>query len=104
MISSLNQRAALQAPTLTPDGGGGFSESWTTFASVWIALEPLSGADVFGSDRNESRIRHRVRLRRIAGVSAGQRALVGARSFAIHAVLDPGPQISLMNLICEELP
>ena len=104
MISSLNQRALLLAKTLTPDGGGGFSDNWEAFASVWVAVEPLSGTDAFGPDRLEARVRHRLALRRRGDVAAGQRAQVGARLFRIHTLLDEGPQSSLMTLLCEELP
>ena len=104
MIGNLNQRAALQALTLVSDGGGGFSESWTTFATVWIALAPLTGSDVFGPDRNESQVCYRITLRRRDDVSAGQRVIVGTRSFTIIAVLDSGPQPQLMTLDAEAVP
>jgi SPP1 family predicted phage head-tail adaptor len=104
MISNLNQRASILAPTLTPDGGGGFSESWNAIATVWCQLEPQSGDDVFGPDAVEQRLRHRVMIRRLATVAAGQRLAIGSRTLRIHAVLDDGPQAPLMTLLCEELP
>ena len=104
MIGELNQRAAIQAKTLTPDGGGGYSESWDVVANVWVSVAPNSGGDVFGPDQTESRVRHRISLRRTNAVAAGQRVVVGARTFRIHAVLDEGPQATLVNLLCEELP
>ena len=104
MIGSLNQRALLLANTLTPDGGGGFSDNWEAFAFVWVAVEPLSGSDAFGPDRLEARVRHKLTLRRRPGIAAGQRAQIGERLFRIHTVLDEGPQNALMTLLCEELP
>lgn len=104
MIGSLDQRALLQAPTLTSDGGGGYSEAWETFATVWVSLKPVSGGDVFGPDAVESRIRHRVTLRRRTDVFAGQQIAIGTRTLRIHAVLDEGPRASLYTLLCEELP
>jgi head-tail adaptor len=71
MIGNLNQRAQLLANTLTPDGGGGFADDWEAFASVWIALIPLGGSDAFGPDRLETRVRHRIALRRRGDVAAG---------------------------------
>ena len=103
MLSTLNQRATLVARTLTPDGGGGFSESWDAFAAVWIALTPLAATDTAGADRLESRVRHRIALRRRTDLAAGQRVLVGARSFRVHAVLDEGAASSYLTLLCEEL-
>lgn len=104
MIGALNQRAQLLANTVTPDGGGGFDEGWEAFASVWVAVEPLGGSDAFGPDRLEARIRHRLTLRRRDDVAAGMRAMVGARIFRIHTVIDEGPMSQFMNLLCEELP
>jgi SPP1 family predicted phage head-tail adaptor len=104
MISNLNQRAGLLAPILTPDGGGGYGESWTTIATIWCNVQPQSGEDVFGPDAVEQRVRHRVTIRRLAGVAAGQRLAIGSRTLRIHDVLDEGPQASLMTLLCEELP
>src|SRR5882757_4683465 len=99
MLSSLTQRATLVACTLTPDGGGGFSESWDPFAAVWIALHPLGADDRFGAARLESRVRHRIVLRRRADLAAGQRVSAGPRSFRVHAVLDDGPRAPYVSLL-----
>jgi len=104
MLSTLTQRATLLARTLDPDGGGGFSESWTAFAFVWIALEPRDATDTVGADRLESRARHRITMRRRADLAAGQRVCVGTRLFRIHAVLDDGPRAPGIVLLAEELP
>ena len=104
MIGELDQRASLQAKVLTPDGGGGYAESWQTFASVWVRVAPIGAGDTFGPDAVESRVRHRLALRRRTDVAAGQRVLVGARSFKVHALLDEGPRASTVTLLCEELP
>ena len=104
MIGALNQRAVLLADTLAPDGGGGFTGNWEAFASVWVAVDPIGGDDSFGPGRLESRVRHRLTLRRRGDVAAGQRAMVGTRTFRIHTVIDAGPGSATMTLLCEELP
>ena len=104
MLSSLTQRATLLARTLTPDGGGGFAQSWTAFAHVWIALQPLSASDTLNADHLESRVRHQITLRRRSDLAAGQRIAVGARTFRLHAFLDSGPRAPYVTLQCEELP
>ena len=90
MLHQLSQRAALQAMTLTPDGGGGYSEGWQTFASVWVKVAPAGAADAVSADTLASRARHR--------------AVIGDRTFKIHAVLDEGKRAVLITLLCEELP
>ena len=101
MLSTLNQRATLYARMLTPDGGGGFSESWQAFASVWLALTPLAASDTVGADHLESRVRHQISLRRRADLAAGQRIVVGSRAFRVHALLDEGPRAPFVTLQCE---
>lgn len=104
MFSSLNQRAALQARVLEPDHGGGFAESWQTFARVWVKIVPTSAGDTAGPGKRESKARHRILLRRRSDLSAGQLVIVGARIFKVQGVLDAGPHAPLATLICEELP
>jgi SPP1 family predicted phage head-tail adaptor len=104
MLSRLTQHASLLARTLTPDGGGGYAESWDAFATAWIALEPRDATDDVNADHLESRIRHRVTLRRRPDLAAGQRVQVGPRLFRVYAVLDPGPRAPFIVLNCEELP
>jgi SPP1 family predicted phage head-tail adaptor len=104
MLSSLSTRAALQANTLSPDAGGGYIQSWQTYALVWVKLVPVGASDTFASDQMQSRARHRVLLRRRGDVCPGHRLAVDSRTFRIHAVLDEGRQDPVMSLLCEELP
>jgi SPP1 family predicted phage head-tail adaptor len=101
MLSTLNRRVALEAQTLNPDGGGGYSAGWNTVATVWAAVEPVSGADVFGPDASEARVRYRVTIRRRTDVFAGMRVNDAGRLFAIRAVLDDGPRSQFFTLLTE---
>ena len=104
MSRTLNQRVTLQAMTLTPDGGGGYGESWQSFAVAWATITPIGASDKFAADGMQSRARHRVVLRRRDDVLAGHRLTAGARTFKIHAVLDQGKRDPFITLLCEELP
>ena len=103
MLSQLNRRVTLEARTLTPDGGGGYSASWDTFAMVWASIECLSGADVFGPDAAEARVRYRVTIRRRTDVHGGMRVNDGGRLLAITAVLDDGPRSQFLTLMTEKI-
>jgi SPP1 family predicted phage head-tail adaptor len=104
MLGSLNQRAIVRAQTLTPDGGGGYTESWDVVATVWARLEPVSGADRTVADKRQSRARHKITVRRANVFAAGQRVEIGTRIFAVRALLDAGPQSPFVTLLSEELP
>jgi SPP1 family predicted phage head-tail adaptor len=103
MLSQLSRRVALEAQTLTPDGGGGYSANWDTIATVWAGIEPIGGADVFGPDASEARVKYRIVIRRRADVFAGMRVNDGGRLFAIKAVLDDGPQSQFFTLMTEKI-
>jgi head-tail adaptor len=96
-------RATLQGATRTPDGGGGFSQGWNGIATVWIALEAVSAGESYGPGRLESPSRYRVTLRRRSDVAAGMRLVTAARTLVIQGVLDDGPRLPTIMLLCEDL-
>ncbi|MGQ0740925.1 MAG: phage head closure protein [Alphaproteobacteria bacterium] len=102
MIGEANARVTLEAKTLTPDGGGGYAETWESYATVWGALAPQSGREPVEAARPEMRVTHRLTIRRRSDVSANHRARQGTRTFAIVAVLDAGSRAPWMTLLCEE--
>jgi SPP1 family predicted phage head-tail adaptor len=104
VIGKFNQRASLLAKMQSGDGGGGYAESWTGYATVWAAVETAGGNDAYGPDANESRGKYRIILRRRGDVVAGQRVAIGARTFDIAVVQDEGPQTAFITLTCEEVP
>jgi head-tail adaptor len=56
----MNRRLMLEAPQRTPDGAGGFVETWVTLGSLWGAVE-LRGA---GRDLDQaSRLQLKVHVR-----------------------------------------
>src|SRR3954469_16120284 len=103
MLSSLNRRVTLEAQLLTPDAGGGYTASWNAVATIWAAIEPISGGDVFGPNASEARLKCRVTIRRRTDVLAGMRVNDGGHLFAIHAVLDDGPQSQFLTLMTEKI-
>ena len=103
MLSQLNRRVALEAQTLTPDGGGGYSGGWNTVATIWAAIEPVSGADVFGPDASEARVKYRIAIRHRGDVFAGMRVNDNGRLFAIKSVLDDGLQSQFLMLMTEKI-
>ena len=41
----LRHRVTIQQATETTDGFGGVTQAWATFATVWAAVEPLTGRE-----------------------------------------------------------
>lgn len=104
MLAKLKQRAALLSRTLTPDGGGGFTEQWQTVGQAWVEITPLGADEKFGPDAVETRIRHRIVLRARDDIVSGMRLSAADRTFAIRAVLARETANPQLTLLCEELP
>src|SRR6185503_13045348 len=102
MIGELNQRVRILAQTRDPDGGGGYTEVWNVIATLWADVEPRAGGNVFAADALQSRVEHRVTIRRNAAISVGMRVVAGTQTLTIHAVLDDGGP--LITLLCEVVP
>lgn len=94
----------LQKPTYTTDDAGAVMPTvWTTQASVWAKVDPLSdsmsaqAAQAFGS------ISHRVTIRYYPGITSGWRILFGTR---VLDVVGPPRDVEerhvYMELRCDE--
>lgn len=59
----LNRQLALEAPVRTPDGAGGFVESWTELGKHWVELRPRTGREAAGVAMPLSRVGYRIILR-----------------------------------------
>src|SRR5689334_3400988 len=97
-VGTLRRRLTLQLPGGPADGAGGVSRSWTTLATLWGSLGPLGRSPTVYGDAPSSRATHRVRLRWRADVAAGQRLVMGTRSFTILTVADPDERRSALVL------
>lgn len=102
MIGDLRMRATLETKIQTSDDGGGFAESWTTLASVWCELRPLSGAEALTGGQMAALKRLRLRIRFRDDVTEELRLVVGARVLGIDRVEDPDGRRRWLDLDCTE--
>lgn len=108
--ASLSRPLILEAPLQTPDGMGGFTESWTALGTVWAEITPGSGRETAGEEVSLSSIPFRILMRGApqgapSRPQAGQRLRDGTRVFAILAVTER--DAAGRYLICfarEEIP
>ena len=101
-IGDARQRIVLESKVLVSDGGGGYAENWEAYAVVWAVLEMESGGKPLQAGRPEMRVACRLIIRRRSDVSVNHRVRIGARLFAIRAIVDAGAQSPSLTLLCEE--
>lgn len=99
-----NKRVDLQARTFTDDGMGGGPETWTTYATVWAAVEPLRGDERYASQQVQPGVSHKVTMLYRSDVQAAHRVKFGTRVFEIRSVLSPFEREQTTELQCEESP
>jgi len=86
----MDQLATVQTPTEGTNSIGEPTLTYSTFATRWIALLPLSGAERIASMQNEGTVTHRVRMRYTAGLKPKMRLLSDGRTFEIDSVVERG--------------
>jgi len=101
-VANMKHRVAVQSIARVSDGQGGFTESWSTDATVWAWVRPVKGFEKFQAAQLQSPVTHKVTIRYRTGVTTKQRLLLGTRVLAIREVLDPGEGHTFLELTATE--
>jgi SPP1 family predicted phage head-tail adaptor len=83
-----NWRLTLEAPVETPDGAGGVTRSYSSVATLWASLDPVSARGDVAASALGAAITHRIAIRYRAGITLRHRFRDGARIFRIVAMRD----------------
>jgi SPP1 family predicted phage head-tail adaptor len=102
VIGKLRDRITIEEKTQVEDGSGGFSETWSTFATVWAEVLPTSSAERFFAEKLEMTTTHKVRIRYLAGLSSSMRINLGARVLKIQGIVNLEERDRFLELKCEE--
>lgn len=86
----MDEKATVQTPTEGVNSIGEPTFTYSTFATRWIAILPLSGAERVASMQNEGTVTHRVRMRYTSGLKPKMRLVAGSRTFEIDSVVERG--------------
>ena len=103
-IGRLNQRVALQEPTYTADALNQPVVSYTTKATVWAQVEPMTGKEYETAKAIHSEVELRVIIRYYSGLSTHWRLVHGTRTYEILAVLNLSSGKKDLKLLCKEAP
>lgn len=100
----LNKRVALQSPSGDQDNEtGALSVTWTTVASVWAAIEPVSVRDFIAADQRQSLVTARIVIRHRSDVRPDWRVVHKDRIFQIVGILpDADTGLEYLTLACGE--
>ena len=85
---ALRHRISIQSVGTTYDAYGDLSDSWSTAATVWASVSPISGDQREIASENTGVATHSVKIRYRSGITAHNRILFGSRVFQIEGVKD----------------
>ena len=92
-VPNLTRRLTLENPVRTPDGAGGYSQSWTALGDLWAAVSPATGREANREGLTGSTVTYKIVVRAAppgdpARPGASQRFREGDRIFHIRAVTE----------------
>lgn len=101
----LRHRVEFHSDTPTQDDFGQSIESWTSYMTVWAAIEPLEGRELLLAQQVNAEVTIRVRIRYDSGntVSPEHRVIVGSRTLEIVNVINPSERDEKLTLMCKEI-
>lgn len=101
---ALRHRLTLETPNTTADSFGEETEApYTTLATVWGSIEPLSGNERLRMQQVQAEVTHRVRIRYRSGVTPELRVKFGTRYFNILSVTNWEERNRELEIMCKEL-
>lgn len=91
----LNRPLVLEERVRTPDGAGGYTESWVPLGTLWAELKAGTGRETGENFSTRSRAPYRITVRAApegapSRPKPDQRFVDGTRIFGIRAVVEAG--------------
>lgn len=107
---TLRQRVTLQERTETTGSTGEVTWSWADWATVWAAVEPISGRELFSAQQVQANTTTRIRIRHRSGVDSKLRVKFVAdngspqriKYYEIESVLHINERQREIHLMCVE--
>lgn len=102
-IGPLRHRIALQSSTPMQGEYGSEELVWSTYATVWASVEPLSGKELLNAQQQQAETTVRVRLRYLSTVTTEHRILYASRTFEIVSLINWMEKNKRIELLCKEI-
>ena len=99
-IGKRRHRGILQSRVETRGAAGGYVTTWSTEATVWISIEPLSGSEYTAIQQTQNEASVRITMRYYSGLDETWRVVNGGRAYDIVAVLNDDDLNRDLTLMC----
>lgn len=104
---ALNRQGVIQGKSTTQGTYGEEAQTWSTVATVWMSVEPLTGRELQAAQALNIEISHEIMIRYQAQwadpkVMAKRRITYKGRIFNIQAAMNPEEANVYIRLLCSE--
>lgn len=99
----LRSRVAIQSLGASLDAYGDPSGSWSTDATVWASVDPVSGSEQVIGDELSGVVTHKVTTRYRSGVTPANRLTYDSRTLSIVEVRNWQERGIRLELLCREV-
>ena len=98
----LNNLVQIEHSTVTSDGEGGESVTWSTYLETWASIRQLRGREFYAAAQTQAEYTTEIVIRYQAGIDPKMRVRFGTRIFDIHAVQNEWERDRKIILMCSE--
>ena len=98
----LRHQLTIQQVAQASDGAGGFTESWTTYATTRADVRTNAGKEAGNGFQQESIASHIFKTRYVAGITTKMRIIFDSRVFNIVRVDNVKERNNWMEITCLE--
>lgn len=99
----LRHKITIESKSNAQDAYGALVETWSTYATAWASIEPLTGREYFEQGKVSSEVTTRIRIRHISGVTNLMRVKFETRIFIIVTVINIDERNKEYVLMCKEV-
>lgn len=77
--------------------------NWENTATLWAAIDPISGREFYAAEQSQSEVSHKIRCRYRSGLTTAMRIKYGKRIFQIVSIIDWEERHESLLIMCKEL-
>ena len=96
----LRNRLVLQSKTETRGAAGGVATTWTTQATVWGGIHPISGKEYTAIQQTQNEAEVKIIIRYQSSIDETWRVVNGGRAYSIVSVINENDRDRMITLMC----
>lgn len=99
----MRHRVQVQNPSMTVDGVGQRTASYSTAITLWARIEPSRGEELQNANQTKGRITHKITTRYASQITTTSRLVYSSRNFEVVQVLNRLEKDEQLEILAREM-